>query len=217
MYDDHIAGGHRIASTLTGARRSPPVRMPIWSVPTAPRSVSVTGLSSLTCVLNGGIVLIVSLAAGGPGASRRGMSISAKEDQPVLRFVDDPALPPPHGYRHAAVIAERAVYTSGQTALNADGEIEGGDDLTAQTSKAIANVLVALRSGGSGPGQIVQLELFVVGLNDVSSADVFRGMGRAARDLGIPAVATTILGVEALSIPGALVEVRALGLVPDAA
>jgi hypothetical protein len=63
---------------------------------------------------------------------------------------------------------------------------------------------------------VVQIELFVVGLSDDTAPKIFRGMGLAARQLSIPAVPTTILGVEALSIPGALVEVRAMGVVARA-
>lgn len=131
----------------------------------------------------------------------------------MLRYVDDPALVPPHGYRHAAVLDGEVVYTSGQTALDAAGVLQGEGDLLAQTIKAIENVVLALRSGGSGPDQVAQLEVFVVGLAEDTAAQVFRGMGLAARQLALPPVPTTILGVAALSVPGALVEVRAVGVV----
>lgn len=122
-----------------------------------------------------------------------------------VEYADHPALPQPAGYRHAAVSSGAWIHTSGQTWASEDG------DLVEQTRGSVAQALLALEGAGGGAQQVIHLQLFVVGLDPDRAGSVYRGIGLAARDATMPAVPTTVVGVSGLAVPGALVEVVAIG------
>ncbi|MDT0202732.1 Rid family hydrolase [Nocardioides sp. AE5] len=127
-------------------------------------------------------------------------------------------MPEPHGYHHAVVLDQPLVLTSGQTwQSRATLATDPQPDLAEETRMAVANAITALAGGGSGAASLASLDLFVVDLRPDDLAQVYRGMGRAARDLGFGAVATTILGVSALAVPDARVEVKATGAATNGA
>ena len=127
-------------------------------------------------------------------------------------FADHPDLPEPHGYHHAVVARRPLVVTSGQTwQSRATQGTDSQPDLVEQTRLAVNNAILALAGGGSGAESLASLDIFVVDLNADDLALVYRGMGRAAHDCGFGAVATTLLGISALAVPHARVEVRATG------
>ena len=128
-------------------------------------------------------------------------------------FADHPELPEPHGYRHAAVVEGPLIQTAGQTWTDPEpGAGSGQADLVQQTEGAVGNAVTALAGAGGGASGLVSLDVYVVGLDEASAQDVYRGIGRAARSAGFGAVLTTVLGVAALAVPGARVEVKAMGV-----
>ncbi|NYG59840.1 enamine deaminase RidA (YjgF/YER057c/UK114 family) [Nocardioides daedukensis] len=153
------------------------------------------------------------------------------EEIPVnpVEYADHPALPEPAGYRHAALVRGTLIHTSGQTwtpeSAPADDAADGaadnagvgaeataeGVELIEQARVAVLNAIRAVEGAGGSATAIVHLQLFVVGLTPDLAPQVYRGMGRASRESGLPAVPTTIVGVTGLTVPGALVEVVAIG------
>ncbi|HEY9562414.1 MAG TPA: Rid family hydrolase [Nocardioides sp.] len=145
-----------------------------------------------------------------------------------VEYADHPALPEPAGYRHAALVRGTLIHTSGQTWTpgsapsddaaddTADAGAEAsaeGVELVEQARVAVLNAIRAVEGAGGSATTIVHLQLFVVGLTPDLAPQVYRGMGRASRESGLPAVPTTIVGVTGLTVPGALVEVVAIGAV----
>lgn len=127
-------------------------------------------------------------------------------------FANHPNLATPHGYHHAAVAHLPLVLTSGQTWQSAPtASAEAAADLAEETRLAVGNAVTALIGAGSAPESLLGLDVFVVGLDEESTGQVYRGIGRAARDHGFGAVMTTVLGVSALAVPQARVEVKATG------
>lgn len=127
-------------------------------------------------------------------------------------FANNPDLPEPHGYQHAVLTRLSPVLTSGQTWHSAGTpEGEPAPDLIEETRRAVGNAVTALAGAGSGAESLVALDVFVVGLDQEAVAQVYRGMGRAARDHGFGAVVTTVLGISALAVPDTRVEVKATG------
>ncbi len=127
-------------------------------------------------------------------------------------FADHAELPEPHGYHHAVITRAPLVLTSGQTWQSRSTlEADRRPDLAEETRLAVTNAITALAGGGSGADSLVSLDVFVVDLDQAALAQVYRGMGRAARDYGFGAVVTTILGVSALAAPHARIEVKAMG------
>lgn len=130
----------------------------------------------------------------------------------MITYADHPDLPEPHGYHHAARAEGPTIHVAGQTWGSPEASDPTGVDLVEQTSGAVGNAVLALEGAGGGAAGILTLDVFVVDLDETSVGDVYRGIGRAARAAGFGAVPITVLGVAALAVPGALVEVRATGV-----
>lgn len=104
------------------------------------------------------------------------------------------------------------VYTSGQVAWDADGNLVGGDDLAAQFQRAYDNVEIVLRAAGSSREKIVKETIFLVGYT-TDRAEALVGLLVGARK-GHPAPpASTAVGVETLFAPGFLVEIEAVAVI----
>lgn len=57
------------------------------------------------------------------------------------------------------------IYTSGQVAWDAKGELVGRDDLAAQFTKAYENIDIVLAAGGSSRSKIIKETIHLVGYN----------------------------------------------------
>lgn len=101
------------------------------------------------------------------------------------------------------------VFCSGQVAWNASLELVG-DDLGAQTRQVAANIDVLLASLGVHRSAIVKETLYIVGWEPSMLSVVFDNL----RDGTSPVPASTLIGVAALGIPGALIEVDVVIAVP---
>ena len=130
-----------------------------------------------------------------------------------VTFCDAEQLHPPRGYRHAvAVTGGTTVYCAGQVSLDVTGEVVGPGDHAAQAHRALLNVVLALAAAGAEAGDIIKLTYYVVGMNEAVVAAVNRGLGRACREAGVPAVPATMVGVESLSLPALLIEADAIAV-----
>ncbi len=118
----------------------------------------------------------------------------------------------PSGFSHAvAASGGRLVFLAGQTALGADGRINGAGVLH-QFERALGNLLVALRAAGGAPGDLVSLTLFLVDMDGYRAHA--REVGEIWRRLAgreYPAMAA--IGVHRLWDAEALVEVQGIAVV----
>ena len=107
-----------------------------------------------------------------------------------------------------AIRVGRAVYVSGQVALDSVGNVVGVGDLKAQASKAFANLAVVLRAGKAEPGDVVRLTVYVVNYQPEDLVTI-----RAAATEFFPgryAPAMTVIGVQSLFRDGLLIAVDAI-------
>ena len=125
----------------------------------------------------------------------------------AIERVNPPGLPRASGFSHAVVASGgRVVFLAGQTALTADGAIEGAT-VTEQFERALANLLEALRAAGGGPEHLASLTVYAVDLGDYRAHG--QQIGEAWRRLAgreYPAMAA--IGVSRLWEPAALVEIQ---------
>jgi len=79
-------------------------------------------------------------------------------------------------FSHVAVIPPGAttVLVGGQNAVDADGALVGGDDVAAQTRRAMENVEVALTAAGAGLADVVSWSVLLVQGVDLGAAPVSR-------------------------------------------
>lgn len=101
--------------------------------------------------------------------------------------------------------AQRTLYVSGQTAMDAQGRPQHDDDMGAQLALALDNVENVLREAGMTLANVVRLNVYTT---DVDA--LFPHYGILAGRLATAGVAptTTMLGVTRLAVPGQLVELE---------
>jgi enamine deaminase RidA (YjgF/YER057c/UK114 family) len=130
-----------------------------------------------------------------------------------LERVDPPELARPSGFAHAVVAAPgRTVFLAGQTAMDAEGRIVGGD-VVEQFERALGNLLTALRAAGGEPAHLASLTVYAVDLADYRARA--RDIGRVWRRLvGTDYPAMAGIGVARLWDDDALVEVQGIAALP---
>lgn len=111
------------------------------------------------------------------------------------------------GVSHAIRVG-RAVYVSGQVAVDSAGQLVGEGDLKAQATKAFANLAAVLRAGRAEPGDVVRLTVYVVNYKPEDLVAI-RGAATAFFP-GRYAPAMTVVGVQALFREGLLIAVDAI-------
>ena len=117
----------------------------------------------------------------------------------------------PTGYTHVVSSdGARTVYISGQIAINAAGELVGGNDLAAQADAVFSNLTACLAEVQATLADVVKFTTYVVNFKPEDRAIV-----AAARQKHLPASnppASTLVGVQALARPDLLIEIEAIAV-----
>jgi len=107
------------------------------------------------------------------------------------------------------------VYVSGQTATE-DGRVQGEGDIGVQTRLTFENIRRILRAGGAEMKHVVKLNTYYV--YDGEEADIgdyFRTMLDVRKEfLEPPGPVGSAVRIHGLSIPGLLIEVDAVAILP---
>jgi enamine deaminase RidA (YjgF/YER057c/UK114 family) len=121
------------------------------------------------------------------------------------------ALHPPPGYSHIAVATgSRLAFIAGQVALEPDFTVVGGDDLKAQTRKAMANLKLALDELGAGWDDVVKATVYTTRPTE------YEAIGEAMAEAmgGATPPAQVLLGVTSLALPELLIEIELVVSLP---
>jgi enamine deaminase RidA (YjgF/YER057c/UK114 family) len=138
--------------------------------------------------------------------------MSPKESARVVN-VNPPELGPARGFSHATV-AGGFVWLAGQIGSDAHGNIEMRHDMGAQFRVAIRNVSTALAACGCAPSDVVKLTYYVTDVPTYRGA--LKTIGQAYREVFAHHYpATTLVGVQSLFHPDALVEIECVALAPS--
>ncbi|SOD81965.1 RidA family protein [Streptomyces sp. Ag109_G2-15] len=127
--------------------------------------------------------------------------------------INPPELSPPTGFSHAVVAAgSRVVFLAGQTALDADGKVNGAT-LPEQFEKALTNLLAALGAAGGTPADLARVTVYAT---DVAAyrthARQLGGIWRQLAGWDYPAMA--VVEVVRLWDEQALVELDGFAVLP---
>jgi enamine deaminase RidA (YjgF/YER057c/UK114 family) len=129
----------------------------------------------------------------------------------TIERINPEDLATPLTYTHViAATGSRLVFVAGQVADDGQGDLVGHGDLAIQARQAFANVGRALAAGGAQPEQVAKITIFVVNYRPEYLQAIEEG--RVAL-FGDHKPADTLVGVEALSDPGYLIEVEAIAVV----
>jgi enamine deaminase RidA (YjgF/YER057c/UK114 family) len=122
-------------------------------------------------------------------------------------------LPHNPGYSQVAVASgSRMIHTAGQVSIDEHSEVVGAGDLAAQTAQAMRNVRLALAAAGASFADVVKLTTFVVNYQPEHRSII--SQARAPFFTGRTPPASTLIGVSALAMPGWLVEIEAIAVLP---
>ncbi|MFE1259992.1 RidA family protein [Streptomyces albogriseolus] len=122
-------------------------------------------------------------------------------------------LSPPAGFSHAVVATgSRVVFLAGQTALDGEGKVVG-DTLPEQFTRALTNLLTALRAAGGAPADLARVTVYAT---DVAAyREHARELGRIWRDVaGRDYPAMAVVEVVRLWDEEAMVELDGCAVLP---
>jgi enamine deaminase RidA (YjgF/YER057c/UK114 family) len=126
-------------------------------------------------------------------------------------FTSPDALSAPPGYSHVVSIPSgRLVWTSGQIAVDAHGNVVAPGDWEGQARAVFQNVTTALEAAGAAWRDVVKLTFFVV---DVAELATIRAVRDEFVHQGRPPT-STLVQVAGLARPDLLLEVEAVAWLP---
>jgi len=109
-----------------------------------------------------------------------------------------------------AVRADDLLFVSGVVAVDADGNIVGGDDVVAQTRQVLENMRRVLEAAGCGFADVVKVTIFLTDVDDRPRINPVR-----QEVFGETRPASTLVEVSRLAVPGAKVEIEAVAVIPS--
>jgi len=128
------------------------------------------------------------------------------------RFLNPATLPTPptNGYSHVVLVSGgRTAYISGQLGLTSSGQLLEGFE--AQATQAFENLKLALEAADMTLEHLVKINLF---LTDRANLQTMRQVRDQFINRANPP-SSTLIGVVALALPGALFEVDAVAVAPE--
>jgi 2-iminobutanoate/2-iminopropanoate deaminase len=107
-----------------------------------------------------------------------------------------------------AVVAEgsKTIYIGGQNGILPDGKM-AGDTLASQTEQAYKNILEILKTVDASQKNVVKQTIFLA-----KGQDIREGYAATQKAWGNFPTAITVVFVESLGVPGALVEIEAIAI-----
>jgi enamine deaminase RidA (YjgF/YER057c/UK114 family) len=122
------------------------------------------------------------------------------------KLSNPPGLHPAPGFSHVVVATGRNLaFIAGQVALAPDFSIIGRDDLGEQTTAAMRNLEIALKSLGASFGDVVRRTIYTTRPTEYETITAAIEAVQGSADHP----AQTILGVTGLAVPGLLIEIEA--------
>ena len=115
----------------------------------------------------------------------------------------------PTSYSHL-VKFDRLLFIAGQVALDAEGNVVGEGDMTAQVHQVLKNLQSVLASEGADFSDVVKINIFTTDI------DEFRRSGEVRREFfGEYAPTSTLVQIVRLARPVFLVEIEAIAIKPQ--
>jgi enamine deaminase RidA (YjgF/YER057c/UK114 family) len=120
--------------------------------------------------------------------------------------------PAPKGYANGIKTRGELIFVAGQIGWDTQGRFAQG--FVPQARKALENIVDVLASGGAKPEHVVRMTWYVTDV--VAYRTSLAALGEAYRDvMGRNFPTMTLIAVQALAEPDALVEIEATAVIPD--
>jgi reactive intermediate/imine deaminase len=99
------------------------------------------------------------------------------------------------------------IITSGQAAIDTNGELVGVDDFDAQAEQTFRNLKEVLTTAGSGLEQVIKVTIYLTDMGNFQKIIALREMWFSK-----PYPADTIVEVSSLALPELQIEIEAIAL-----
>jgi 2-iminobutanoate/2-iminopropanoate deaminase len=109
-----------------------------------------------------------------------------------------------------AVRAGDLLFVSGIVAVDADGQLVGGEDVVAQARQVLENMRAVLAAAGCGFEDVVKVTIYLTDVEDRPSINPLR-----QEVFGTARPASTLVEVPRLAVDGAKIEIECVALVPS--
>ena len=119
----------------------------------------------------------------------------------------------PHFTNLVTSTGGKTIHLSGLVACKSDGELVGAGDLAAQMAYIYDTIRKSLELVGATPADVVRQRVFIVGMQLDHRPIIMKAMTDFYGDRG--SAASTCVGVEAMLVEGALVEIDVTAVVDD--
>jgi reactive intermediate/imine deaminase len=135
----------------------------------------------------------------------------AQRAQPNIKRTNPPTLSTPTGYSHVVEVtgSVKTVYIAGQIALDAQGNLVGGNDMKAQAEQVFKNIEAALAAAGARFEHVVKMNMYATDLTNIQAVRDVR-----TKYFGQLVPASTLVQVVHLARPEFMLEVEVIAAVP---
>jgi 2-iminobutanoate/2-iminopropanoate deaminase len=120
-----------------------------------------------------------------------------------------PGLAPPFSHYTDAVRVDGLLFVSGCIAVDAEGDLVGGDDVVAQARQVFRNLEAVLTAAGATFADVAKVTVFLVDIDDRARINPVR-----EEFFGETRPASTLVEVGSLVLPGAKVEIDLVAHIP---
>jgi reactive intermediate/imine deaminase len=110
-----------------------------------------------------------------------------------------------------AVRAGDLLFLSGIVAVDGNGRLVGEGDVVEQARVAFQSMRRVLAAAGAAPGDVVKVTIFLTDVDDRPKINPVR-----QEFFGETRPASTLVEISSLAIPGAMIEVEAVAVLPSA-
>ena len=128
---------------------------------------------------------------------------------PAHVLLDPAGLPAPISHYSNGVKAGDTIYVADQVALDGEGRLVGADDVVAQTRQVLENIRQFLHAGGATLDDVVKVTVYLANVDDRPRINEVR-----QAYFGANRPASTLVEVSRLALPGLLVEIEAVAVLP---
>jgi enamine deaminase RidA (YjgF/YER057c/UK114 family) len=130
------------------------------------------------------------------------------------QFINPDSLCPTFGWTHVVKTGPgTTIHVSGQTGIDAAGNVVGPGDLRRQTEQTFENLRLALAAAGATFQNVVNSRLYVVNFKTEYLPIIREVRNRYFNQANPPA--STLVGVTALAKPEWLIEIEATAYLED--
>ena len=138
------------------------------------------------------------------------LPVAASADVTIKRW-NPPGLSQPSGYSQVVTVegAGKWIFLGGKAGIRPDNSFP--KTLAEQSKQTFDNIRVALEAAGATPADVVDIEIFIVDLQNVDPKPVYDDVRNFFPAGHKPA--SMVIGVPALAYPGLLVEVKVTAVV----